>query len=92
MKKELAEIKLEIITKAVESGKMSELNSSGFFKTYDQIERSNKLSVGSRIWLGRMLKLVFEKSAPNPGNIAIFQEPKQFKKIRQFEQKQKKNG
>lgn len=89
MNKHLLDAKIEIITQAVESGKLSELNKKGFFKTMEQIEKQRNLSTGSRIWIGRMLKLVFEKSAPNPGGIAIFQEPNQFKKIRKFDRRKK---
>jgi len=84
-KAELLETKLEIVTKAVENGKLNELNEAGFFKNMSQIERSGKLRTHNRIWLGRMLKMVFGRKAPNPGNIAIFQAPDQFKRIRNWE-------
>lgn len=84
----LLETKSQIITEAIDSGKVDELTQAGFFKNITQIERSGKVRTHDRIWLGRMLKMVFGSKAPNPGNIAIFQAPDQFKQIRQWEQKQ----
>lgn len=87
-KQHLLEAKLEIISKCAEEGRMNELKEAGFFKTVDQVERSGKVRTHNRIWLGRMLKLAFRGSAPNPGNIAIFQKPDEFKDIRKWEQAQ----
>lgn len=77
--------KLEIVSEAVRKGEMKKLESAGFFKTINQIERSNKVRTHNRIWIGRMLKLIFDGSAPNPGGIAIFQKPNEFKDIRKWE-------
>lgn len=86
---ELQECKLEIVSKAVENNDFESLTKCGFFEKISQIERSKRIHVSDRIWIGRMLKMVFGKSAPNPGKIAIFQEPKQYKRIRQWESQQK---
>ena len=88
MKSEIHEAKLEIVSKAIDEGKLNELSEHGFFKTISQIERSGKLRTHNRIWFGRMLKLVFGRKAPNPNNIAIFQAPDQFKKIRDWEREE----
>jgi hypothetical protein len=88
-KSTLLETKVKIITEAIDSGKTEKLNEAGFFKNIAQIERSGKIRTHDRIWLGRMLKMVFGRKAPNPGNIAIFQKPDEFKDIREWERQQK---
>jgi len=89
IKSDVLETKLEIVSKAVETGKLDELNKAGFFKTISQIEKARRINTCDRIWIGRMLKLVFDKSAPNPGGLAIFQKPQQFKTIRKWNKAQK---
>jgi hypothetical protein len=85
----LHEVKTDIIAKAIDEGKINELTEAGFFNNISQIERSGKIRTHDRIWIGRMLKKVFGRKAPNPDNIAIFQAPDQFKRIREWEQKKK---
>lgn len=86
---EIQDVKLEIVSKAVETNNLDSLKQCGFFKNISQIERSRKLTTSDRIWIGRMLKMVFGSSAPNPNKVAIFQEPKQYKRIRKWLKKQK---
>lgn len=78
-------VKLEVVAEAVRQGNLDKLQSSGFFKKVDQIIRSGKVRTHNRIWLGRQLKSVFDGSAPNPGGVAIFQKPNEFKDIRKWE-------
>jgi hypothetical protein len=80
---QLAEIKLEILSKAIGNDSFFKLENGMFFKTFTQLEVSCKLSTGDRIWIGRMLRLANDnKPTENIDNIAIFQEPHQFKKVR----------
>lgn len=88
-KTQIVGLKLDIISEAVLSNKLHLLHDVGFFKTINQIEKSGKIRTHNRIWFGRMLKLVYEKSAPNPDGVAIFQAPDQFKRIRAWEKKKK---
>jgi len=87
-KSTLLQTKVMIITEAIDNGKISDLNDVGFFQNITQIQRSGKVRTHDRIWIGRMLKMIFGRKAPNPGNIAIFQAPDQFKRIREWEQSQ----
>lgn len=78
-------IKLEILTNALLNNKFHEIKEEMFFKTFSQLEASQKLSVGDRIWLGRQLRYYNNgKPVKNIDGIAIFQKPNQFKKIRKF--------
>ncbi|NCN86746.1 hypothetical protein GW932_02845 [archaeon] len=79
---QLTELKLEIVSKAVVNGKFNELKNGMFFKTFTQLEASNKLSVGDRIWIGRMLKLANDgKPVKTIPGIAIFHEKNKSKKL-----------
>lgn len=89
----LEAIKLDLVAEAVFTNNMEVLKSAKFFKNYERIIKSRKLSTGDRIWFGRRLKEVYtDKSAPNPGNIAIFQKPDEFKDIRKWERETNWNG
>ena len=82
---QLAEVKIEIIENAIKNKKFLTLNNGMFFKTFSQLEASQKLSTGDRIWLGRMLRESNNnKPTNNPFGLAIFQEPKQYKLVRKF--------
>lgn len=88
-KSTLLETKAMIITEAIDNGDIDKLNEAGFFKNISQIQKSGKIRTHNRIWLGRMLKMIYGRRAPNPGGIAIFQKPDEFKDIRKWEQNNK---
>lgn len=87
---DIQEVKLEIVAKAVEDNNLQLLNDVGFFKNIRQIERARRLHTTDRIWIGRMLKLVYGNNAPNPNKVAIFQKPNQFKEVRNYVRNGKK--
>lgn len=76
------DVKLDIVSKALVENKLDVLQKKNFFKTVSQIERANRISTHNRIWLGRMLKLVYNGTAPNHGKLAIFRNPKEYKRVR----------